>query len=67
MIDSKAYEAVTHIMIQAGVEVTFENLMAAVFNRIVNLEAQVRQQQASLDEMLGAQRNFAEAVEDERF
>lgn len=67
MIDTKAYEAVTHVMTQAGVEVNFENLMAAVFNRIVNLETLVRQQQASLDEMLSAQHNFAEAVEDERF
>lgn len=66
MINRDALAAVIGVVQLHEEEITNETMFAAAFNRIVNMETQIRELQACVDEMLGAQRNFAQGVEDER-
>lgn len=66
MINRDALADVLEIIEQHEDSITNEVIFAAAFNRIVNMENQIRELQACMNEMLGAQRNFAQGVEDER-
>lgn len=66
MINRDALADVLGIVQSHEEEITNEAVFAAAFNRIVNLEIQVHELQMNMNELFGAQRNFAQGVEDER-